>query len=313
VSLNGKFSWGWVFLLVASVAQLHAQPIPEGPGRCRSIAVKVTNQSGTPIMGAAVVPENGAMEWRTDLQGIAAVPCRLLERASTTVSVSAPGYRAANKVLLLRNAYPMVEVRLDNNEPVSRYGGMTVKASELKLGTRKQSVDLQKEAERALSAKDYDNAEKLFLEALQMMPSEGTISNNLGVIAMSRKDLESAGSWFQKASEEAPYRADILGNLGLVRWMQRRNDDSYAALAKAFAYGYRTVLGHYILGTIGLERGNSKEAVEHLKKVPTDRFPYRDLYLSIALRNCGKEKAANEAHRDFLRRNPAPFLISSSR
>lgn len=275
--------------------------------------MKVTDQSGTPIMGAAVVPENGAMEWRTDLQGIAAVPCRLLERASTTVNVSAPGYRAASKVLLPQDARSIVEVRLDKNEPVSRYAGMTVKASELKPGIRKQSVDLQKEAERALSAKDYDNAEKLFLEALQMMPSEGTISNNLGVIAMSRNDILSAASWFQKASEEAPYRADILGNLGLIRWMQRRNDESYAALVKAFAYGYETDLGHYILGTIKLERGESKEAVEHLKKVSTNRFPYRDLYLSIALRNCGKEKAADEAHRNFLRRNPAPFLISSSR
>ena len=313
MSLYGKFSLGLVFLLVASVAQVQAQSVPDGSGSCKNIEVMVTDQSGSPIMGATVVTEDSTMELRTDSQGIADVPCRSFERALPMVKISAPGYRTASTALLPPDTRSMVAVRLDRNDPVSHSAGMTVNASELKLGVRKDSVNLQREAERALAAKDYQNAEKLFLKALLLTPSEATISNNLGVIALSRKDFESAGSWFQKAAEEAPYKADILGNLGLIRWMQHRDDESYVALAKAFVYGYDTDLGNYILGTIGLARGNSEEAAEHLKKVPTDRFPYRDLYLSIALRNCGKEKSADQTYRAFLKRNPAPFLISSLR
>lgn len=128
-----------------------------------------------------------------------------------------------------------------------------------------------------------------------------------GQIVLGRKDVDTAGKWIQKASEEAPYRADILGNLGLVRWMQYRDEESYGILLQAFSRGYESKLGHYILGIVGLEKGASKDSVEHLKKVPPDRFPYRDLCLSIAMRNCGKAKAADETFRNFLQRNRAPF------
>jgi Tfp pilus assembly protein PilF len=171
-------------------------------------------------------------------------------------------------------------------------------------------MQLQQEAEKALAAKDYEVAEKLLMEVLQLTPSSASAANNLGVVALHKKDLETAASWFQKASEEAPYKPDILGNFGLVRWMQRRPEESYTILKKAFSMGYESNLGNYILGTVGLKNGDSKDAVERLKKTPPERFPYRDLYLSIALRNCGKTRAADESYRNFFRHNPAPFLIS---
>jgi len=64
------------------------------------------------------------------------------------------------------------------------------------------------------------------------------------------------------------------------------------------------------MGILPLEKGLYTDAAEHLKKVSRTRFRYRDLYLSIALRNCGKTKAADEAFRRFLKHNPAPLLAS---
>jgi hypothetical protein len=93
--------------------------------------------------------------------------------------------------------------------------------------------------------------------------------------------------------------------------MQHRSEESYNLLRKAAAMGHETFLGNYIMGRVDLEKGLNKEAAYHLRKIPPKRFPYRDLYLSIALRNLGKTKAADEAHRNFLQRNPVPYSISS--
>jgi hypothetical protein len=67
------------------------------------------------------------------------------------------------------------------------------------------------------------------------------------------------------------------------------------------------------MGVVELQKGECKESAQLLKKVPTDRFPYRDFYLSVALRQCGENKAAAETYSSFLRRNPAPFFITQLR
>ncbi len=318
MSQYGKFSLGLLFLLmIAAGAPLQAQWAPfsdnspmSGLGdRCRDVMVMVTDSMGTAIAGAAVTTEDSGFEFTTDSQGVVSVPCHGGESVLPVVNVRASGYRPTT-VTLMPNGRSSLEVRLDRGEPMTRSAGATVNASELSPNVQKQSSQLQMEAEKALAAKDYDNAEKLLVQALDLTPSAAPIANNLGVVALHRKDLDSAGSWFQKASEEEPYKAEILGNLGLVRWMQHRFDESYEILSKASSRGYQSMLGEYILGTIGVEKGDSKQAAEHLKKISADRFPYKDLYLSIALRNCGKTKAAEESYRNFLRHNPAPFLVS---
>ncbi len=307
------------FLLVF-VTQLPAQwgadPDPSNPQtlsagseECTDIQIRVKDTAGSPIMGAAVVPEDTIMAETTDTDGIVEIPCRVMQNVLPVIKISANGYIPTSVTLLPNSSY--FTVRLDRSEPVARSAGTTINASELSTDVQAKSVRLQEEAGKALAHQDYDNAGKLLLEALQLTPSAPGIANNLGIVALRHKDLESAGSWFQKAAEEAPYKADILGNLGLVRWMQHRTDESYSILVKASSRGYESNLGHYILGTISLEKGQSREAAEHLKKVSADHFPYRDLYLSIALRNCGKNKAADESYRSFLRRKPAPFMIYS--
>jgi tetratricopeptide (TPR) repeat protein len=112
------------------------------------------------------------------------------------------------------------------------------------------------------------------------------------------------------AVDESPYRAEFLANLGTVRWLQNRYDECYDLLTTAYAKGYESNLMHYILGTVGLTKGEFEDAVRHLKKASASRFPYRDLYLSIALRSCGKTKAADKTYRNFIRRNPDLQMIS---
>jgi tetratricopeptide (TPR) repeat protein len=267
---------------------------------------------GSAIMGAAVVTRDSMIEMTTDANGVVDIPCRAVDGMMPFVEVRASGFEPV-RVAVVPDASHRMTIRLDRRDPVNKSGVNTVNVDELYGNVQQRSARLQDEAGKALAAKDYDTARKLYVEALQLTPSSPAIYNNLGVISLHMKDLDSAGSWFQKAADEAPYKPDILGNLGLVRWMQNRADESYSLLTKAFDYGYKSVLAHYILGTVGLRKGDYESAADHLKQVSTDRFPYRDLYLSIALRHCGKNKDADRSYRDFLRRNPAPLMATLQR
>ena len=306
---HGKFSIGLVLLLI-SAAQLHAQWGSDSNtgSECQDIVVIVKDARGGAIMGASVTTDND-VPTTTGIDGTAEIPCRSFGTRPQALNVTASGYRPAS-VALLPDSLSHYEVMLDRNEPIHPSAGTTVSAAELSVDVQQKSAHLQDEANRALARQDYENAQKILLEALQLTPSAAAIANNLGVVALQHKDLESAGSWFKKAAEEAPRAPDILGNLGMIRWLQHRDDESYSVLTKAFSMGYQKDVGHYILGTLDLQKGESREAVNHLKKLSTDRFPYRDLYLSIALRNCGKTKAADESYRNFFRRHPAPYMVS---
>jgi hypothetical protein len=314
---NGRFALGIAFLFIFAT-QLRAQwDMDTNPSfsqmpsitACHDIAVEVKDTGGRAIMGASIGTEDSAIKMTTDTNGVASIPCEWIHGILPVLNVRASGFRPAEVSLAPDSSFHF-DVTLDRTERVNRSSGYTVTAAELSADAQEKSERLQQEATKAIGRQDYENANKLLLEALDLTPSSPAVANNLGVVALRCKDLESAGSWFQKASEEAPYQPSILGNLGLVRWMQHRIDESYQVLTKAFSIGYESNLGRYILGTVSLEKGLSREAARNLKKTPPDRFPYRDLYLSIALRNFGKTKAADESYRNFLKRRPAPFYIS---
>ncbi len=317
MSFYGKFFFKSLFMLFVG-AQLQAQWGPldgsqanssPGSSGCRDIVLTVINPTGMGIAGANAILEDNGFPFTTDSRGFVDIPCSSFAGRWPVAIVSAAGYRSA-RVTLEPGVQSRLEVRLDAIEPVVRPARATIGASELLPNVQKQSVQLQEEARRAMAVSDYDGAEKFLMEALQLTPSAAAIANNLGVVALHRKEVNTAASWFEQASKEAPFSWGILGNLGLVRWMQGRIEESYEILMKAFSGGYESPLGNYVLGTLKLERGESKEAAHHLKKIPADRFPFRNLFLSIALRNCGKSKEADETYRSFIRNNPAPFLIS---
>ena len=309
----GKFWLGLVFLSGA-VAQLPAQWGPDSinndvMGTCHDIQVRVQDAAGMAIVGADVISDSNYMQATTDSHGMAWIPCGSTNSPFMNLEVSAPGYETS-RVPLMPDGSSLMQVRLERREPVRRAQEGTISARELSFSVQAESQELQNQAVKALERKDYDTAEDLLVKAQKLTPSAASVLNNLGVVALHKKDLDAAVSWFEKAAHAAPFKPDIVGNLGLVRWMQRRNDESYTLLVKAASMGYNTSLGHYILGTVGLGKGMGKEAAENLRKISSDRYPYRDLYLSIALRNAGKTKAADESYRNFVKRNPVPYALS---
>jgi len=255
-----------------------------------------------------IVTENMGMPFTTDAQGLTEIPCPVDVNTFAMLEVRASGYRTS-RVRIAPDANNRLEVILDKQAPVAATAEVTISAKELNKTIQMESQELQNQAASAIRRKDYDTAGTMLLKALELTPSIATITNNLGVIALLKKDLSAAGMWFEKAMEMAPRKAVFIGNLGIVRWMQARTEESYTLLKRAATMGYESDPGNYIIGTVSLARGENKDAVEYLKKTSTDRFPYRDLYLSIALRHLGKTKAAEEMYKNFLRRNPVPFAF----
>jgi hypothetical protein len=315
----GKFCWGLAFMLLAagqSAAQRNSS-LP-GYGRsaeatdCRTIEVRVEDRFGVGIMGATVISEKIIMSVSTDSNGMAKMPCHSDVGAIPRVKVSAQGYMPVTTTIMPDSGDRM-EIRLDRLEQETPFSGTIVTVGELSKNAQKRSSHFQEEAAKALADQKYDNAELLLMEAQRLTPSSASIMNNLGIVALHQKDFDKAGEWFQKAAAAAPHIGDIRGNLGLVRWMQDRKEESYNALSRAYDLGYESNFGNYILGIIGLGKGEYKEAVKLLKKVPANQFPYRNLYLSVAFRKCGNNKAADENYRNFLLHNPTPYYVSQLR
>jgi hypothetical protein len=316
---RGKFYLGFLLLLLSAepiLAQWGNTTASESSAsngsQCRDLSVRVEDMQGTGIMNATVAAEGSVFSVNTDSGGFANIPCHAIDGFLPKLNVTAQGYSPVSE-MVLPNASSQYKIRLDRRDPITTSSGSTVDISELSRSTQKRSSKLLLEANKALAAKKFDSAETLLKEAYTLTPSSGPIMNNLGVVALNRNDLESAGEWFRKATEASPQNGEIRGNLGMVRWMQYRKDESYNALARASSLGYETNTGNFIMGVLELQKGECEESVPHLKEVPTDRFPYRDLYLSIALRQCGQSKAAAESYSSYLQRNPVPFFITQIR
>ena len=281
--------------------------VSKRPGQdCQNVSVLVRDQGGLGISGATVRLE-GLWEATTDLNGVAVFDCRLSVNFPAMVEVTAPGYKPSRVPVGPMSGGPDT-VDLERLDPQTRYLGEKVDVRELSPEVREKSERLVNESSRAIAQGDYDGAKQLLQQALQLTPSSAPIYNNLGVAYLHTHDIDGAASWFEKAVKAAPYDASIAGNLGLVRWIQHRPEESYAILLRADAMGYESAGGHYVLGVMSLQKGLAKKAVEHLKKIPPEKFPYRDLYLSLALRACGRTKAAEESYQSFLRRDPVVYM-----
>ncbi len=314
----GKIFLASVFLLnhaALLTAQWGSGPradvVGDPMGSCSDIELNIKDSRGRAIMGATVVTEKSAMPFRADIQGLVSVPCRDFIGIMTELEVRAPGFKPS-KVIITRNSRSPIGIILKELHRSPAGSSRTVGIQELRQSVRHESRRIQAQVEKALQHKDYDAAEKLYLEAMRLTPSDSSIPNNLGVLALSRNDLNAAGSWFEMALQLDPYKAGYAVNLGILRWLQSRKDESYQLLIKAAAQGYESDMVHYIIGRASLEKGLYEEAVNHLKKAPQGRFPYRDLFLSIALHNLGEEKAAENLYWNFLRHNPFPFAFLPS-
>jgi Tfp pilus assembly protein PilF len=305
-----------LLFLVTSAIPSPAQSGPESrPAGFRQplaidpdIELDVRDSMGRAIRGAVAVAEDDAMQYSADLNGIARIPRANSMHVMRVLNIRAPGYESS-KVTLVPSLRSRLEIILREQIPAPPGSSFITSVKDLQKPMQQESLHLLAQAGQALHRKDYDSAEKLYLQAIKLTSSDASIPNNLGILALMHGDLIAANSWFEMAVKIDPYRAEYEANLGILRWMQDRKEESYKLLKMASDRGYQSGPCDYVVGIVSLEKGLNKEAVEYLDTVPSGSFPYRDLFLSMALRNLGKLKSADKLFRNFLKRNPFPFAF----
>jgi Tfp pilus assembly protein PilF len=310
--LSSRGASSFIFMILVAIllpqgaaGQILSRPTQESDSYgCGELRLMIRDEGGRPISGAAVRTESG-MVMSSDSTGWIEVATGNLIHLPMHVEVDAQGYKSRQAYLGPTDC--QVEIGLERVPTNSSYAP-TISADELRPDVQKQSMALQQQAEKAMRAKDYVAVEHLLHQALELTPSSSGIYNNIGVAFLRMGNLDQAAEWFEKAVRLAPFDPLLTGNLGLTRWLQHRTDESRRLLSTAVARGYSVPSAHYILGVTALGRGHDREAIRELSKVGKN-YPYRDLFLAVALGNTGKSSKAHKELRDFFRRYPAPLLM----
>jgi tetratricopeptide (TPR) repeat protein len=289
-------------VLVAQPEATAQSPRPTRvPGRDRPIIINVRTQAGTPV-NAAVALLNATFVVPADAQGIIRIDLRPPLRLPVQVDIHAPGY-ARRQIMIEGPEIGNIDIYLDeektNNTPRAE---RTVSAGELSKTNQAAAQKLEDTAYRAIEAGDYVKAEELLRSALGFAPDSSLIWTNLGVAILRQGRFGEAIQYLEKGFQLAPFTSTAAGNLGLVRWIQGRRDEAYELLDRAVALGFEAKGAHYFLGVLALGRGLYKQSFTELGLVDPKRFPYRDLYLSLALRGLHQHKPASKAFGDFLQR-----------
>ncbi len=271
---------------------------------CGIVHLSITDANGHAVSGASVYigssmlvsDSSGWVETRGDTFGDQPIVVKVMARGYLPVEAMIQPGECSTQVNLVRN---------ERDQPSYT---STVPAQELRPDVQEQSTLLQLRAEKAREKADYIASVHLLLEAWHLTPSNPAISNNLGVSYLKGGDLGRAYGWFEKAASLAPFDPKITGNLGLIRWAQGRGEESRQLLAKAVEQGYSSPAAHYILGVSAIEKGRSTEAIRELSMTKNGQFPYRGLFMALALHGAGKHDKAVKEHNRFLRDYRVPLL-----
>jgi Tfp pilus assembly protein PilF len=230
-------------------------------------------------------------------------------RFPLVVSVTAPGYGTQQYVLdspkPSNTELHMMRLGPDRPPAMTR-----VSAAELAPGVRERAREQHARGLEALARRDYAAAEKLFRDAIELTPSSSSAHNNLGLVYLRQGDLVRAAPEFEKAYALAPGNAVAAGNLGTLRFLESRRDESFRLLEQARAGGFPSQLADYLFGLLALERNRPHEAAAALLAVAAERYPYRDLFLAVALERSGRQREAARHLRQFRKRVPVVLALA---
>jgi hypothetical protein len=296
-----------IFILAAASAQQPQRTVRQPDLSPRSLWITVRDRQGHPIPGAVALAGNVPTD-PSGKDGVLRIDWRPDTRFPVVVEVRVAGFKSRSE--LIDNATrTTLEVTLEPTE--TRPGGTSVSLEELSGERQAGGRQLREEVRRALDRGDNARAEALLLGLAARNPSDPDAFNQLGMAVLRQGRMEQASLWFEKAYGLSGARTFPAANLGMIRWFQNRRDESYRFLEEAIGHGFSSPSAHYTFGLLSLERGRWRQGAEQLAQSSPERFPYRDLFLSVALGAGGHRRQAAKSLREFLKRRPVGLVTSS--
>jgi tetratricopeptide (TPR) repeat protein len=112
--------------------------------------------------------------------------------------------------------------------------------------------------------KDYGNAEKKLLKALNINTKNLSAINNLGNNYKYVHNFNKAEEYFLKALKIKPDYVSALVNYGNLKFQFNKFEDSLKLLNKALAINHKTISIHLNLSLVYQSLGNFDKAIDHL-------------------------------------------------
>ena len=113
----------------------------------------------------------------------------------------------------------------------------------------------------AAGQEEYDNAEAIMREGLELHPKNGVLSNNLAALLEILGDLEPAEEILREAMTDEPSIPQLSKNLGDILYRAGRYDDAASSYERAIKLDPH--LGddiYFKLGNIAYKRGDREQA-----------------------------------------------------
>ena len=236
-----------------------------------NISGKVMDVDGKPVTGATIAIDRQGItqhfEVKTDQKG------QFLHAGLPT---------GQYKVSVIRDGKPVmtneaVRVTFGGNTPVdfdlknARAGAGASDEERKKIAEEKAKADATKAsfegARAALTAKNYDEAIRLFKEAAEKDPTQHVIFANLADAYSQTRKYDDAAEAYKKAIELKPDEAAYYNNLGIVYGNAGKIDEATTNLQKAAELNPAGASqSWYNLGAVLTNRGRTKEAADAFKK-----------------------------------------------
>jgi len=151
-------------------------------------------------------------------------------------------------------------------------------------------------ARTAMTAKNYDEAIRLFKEAAEKDATQHVIFANLADALSSAKKYDDSAAAYRKAIELKPDEAAYYNNLGIVLGNAGKIDEATQSLQKAAELN-PTGAGqsYYNLGAVLTNRGRTKEAADAFKKAIEFNPQMAQAYYQLGISYFGAPNTIPEA------------------
>ena len=142
---------------------------------------------------------------------------------------------------------------------------------------------LAEQAKAAFDQEKFQDAERLYDKALQLVPNNIFLLANRGVVQFRANKLKPAEESFRKALAIAPEDSFCWCTLGIVYYSQGKFDDAVNALTKSLAINSRNATAHNYLGITAAQKGWMEAALKELETALQLDPKYADAWFNLAV------------------------------